>query len=82
VQNDIIIEWANKIIVGLIKKKIIRPAMNYPYDLLLKRISSAEKVDFTDFLVEIGHTTAKERENLINRFDNSSDAENKIRQYT
>ncbi|MEK6946552.1 MAG: hypothetical protein AABX32_03005, partial [Nanoarchaeota archaeon] len=82
VQNDIIIEWANKIIVGLIKKKMIRPAVNYPYDLLLKRIYGAEKIDFTDFLAEIGHTTAEEMENLINRFDSNSDAKDKIRQYT
>ena len=78
VQNDIIIEWANKIIVSLIKEKRIRPAVNYPYDLLLKRISSAEKIDFTDFLAEIGHTTAEEMENLINRFDSNSDAQEKI----
>ena len=78
VQNDIIIEWANKTIVELIKKKTIRPAMNYPYDLLLKRISGAEKIDFTDFLVKIGHTTAEEMENLINRFDSNSGAQEKI----
>ena len=67
--------------VELIKKKTIRPAMNYPYDLLLKRIASAEKIDFTDFLTEIGHKTSEEMENLINRFDSNSDAEDKIRQY-
>ena len=78
VQNDLIIEWANKTIVELIKKKTIRPAMNYPYDLLLKRISGAEKIDFTDFLVKIGHTTAEEMENLINRFDSNSGAQEKI----
>ena len=81
VQNDIVIEWSNKIIVDLIKKKMIRPAINYPYDLLLKRIYSSEKIDFTDFLIEIGHSTAEQMENLINRFDNNSDAEEKIRKH-
>jgi len=81
VQNDMVIEWANKIIVDLIKKKIIRPAMNHPYEFLLKRITNAEKMDFTDFLVQIGYITTIERENLINRFDNNSDAEDEIGQY-
>ena len=81
VQNDIVIEWSNKVIVDLIKKKIIRPAINYPYGLLVKRISNSEKIDFTDFLVEIGYITADERENLINRFDSNSDAEEKISNY-
>ena len=44
----------NKLIIELIKSKKIRPAMNYPYDKLLKRIENSEKVDFTDFLVECG----------------------------
>ena len=82
VQNDIIIEWSNKIIVDLIKKNIIRPAMNYPYELLMKRAANSQKIDFTDFLVEIGYMGANERENLINRFDSNLDAEERIKQHT
>ena len=75
------IEWANKTIVDLIRKKIIRTAMNYPYELLLKRISNSEKIDFTDFLVEFGYLTAGERETLLNRFDNNAEATEKISNY-
>ena len=78
VQNDMVTEWANKTIVDLIRKKIIRPAMNQPYDILMKRISNAEKIDFTDFLVEINYMDAEEMKSLINRFDNNADAEEKI----
>ncbi|MDP3765626.1 MAG: YkgJ family cysteine cluster protein [Nanoarchaeota archaeon] len=81
VQNDIVIEWANKTIVNLVKEKIIKPAMNYPYDFLLKRITNSEKIDFTDFLVEVGYLAEKEMEDLIKRFDGNIDAEEKIRQF-
>jgi|TARA_Y100000310_G_scaffold22935_2_gene21916 Fe-S-cluster containining protein len=78
VQNDIIVEWSNKTIVDLMKKKLIKPAMNYPYDFLLKRVANSEKIDFTDFLVESGYLTPEEKENLINRFDSNKDAVEKI----
>ena len=78
VQNDIVIEWANKTIIDLIKKNIIKPAVNYPYEFLLKRILNSEKIDFTDFLVKIGYLGQKEKEDLINRFDGNIDAEEKI----
>ena len=81
VQNDIVIEWANKTIVELIRKKIIKPALNYPYDFLVKRISNAEKIDFTDFLMKINYMTSEERKSLINRFDSNTDAEEKINNY-
>ena len=81
VQNDIVIELANKTIVELIRKKIIKPALNYPYDFLVKRISNAEKIDFTDFLMKINYMTSEERKNLINRFDSNTDAEEKINNY-
>lgn len=80
VQNDIIIEWTNKTIIELIRKKVIKPAMNHPYKFLLKRIENSEKVDFTDFLVESGYLMEKEREDLIKRFDGNIDAEEKIKQ--
>ena len=54
VQNDMIVEWANKTIIELMRKNIIKPAMSYPYNFLLKRFENSEKIDFTDFLVESG----------------------------
>jgi len=80
VQNDAVIEWCNKTIIDLIRKKMIRPAINYPYESLSKRIANSEKIDFTDFLVEIGHITANEREDLIRRFDDNKDATERISQ--
>ena len=81
VQNDIIVEWANKAIIDLMGKKIIKPAMNHPYKFLLKRIANAEKIDFTDFLVEVGYLAENERRDLIERFDNNTDAAEKISQF-
>ena len=79
VQNDFIAEWVNKTIIELIKEKKIRPAMNYPYEFLLKRINNSEKVDFTDFLVDIDAYTREEMDNLIKRFDDNKDAKEKIK---
>lgn len=81
VQNDIIIEWANKAIIELVRKKIIKPAINYPYEFLLKRINNSEKVDFTDFLVEIGYLAESEKEELIKKFDKNLDAIEKINHF-
>lgn len=81
VQNDIVVEWANKMIVDLARKKIIKPAMNYPYELLIKGIANAEKIDFTDFLVEAEQMSSAEKETLINRFDNNIDAKEKIKRF-
>jgi Fe-S-cluster containining protein len=79
VQNDMIVEWSNKMIVDIIKRKIIRPAINYPYGFLMKRIQNAKKIDFTDFLVESGQITGMEMEDLINEFDRNKQAGEKIR---
>ena len=81
VQHDLVIEWINKTIIDLMRKKIIRPAMNYPYDFLLKRINNADKIDFTDFLVESNYFSQEEMENLIKRFDNNIDAKEKIKEF-
>ena len=81
VQNDMIAEWTNKTIIDLMRKKIIKPAMNYPYNFLLRRIESAEKIDFTDFLVETGYFTEEEKQKLINKFDHNTDAKDKISQF-
>lgn len=78
VQHDLIAEWVNKTIIELMKNRVIRPAMNYPYEFFLKRFKNAEKIDFTDFLAEKGVKTKKEVKEMINRFDNNLDAKEKI----
>jgi len=76
VQFDYITEWVNKTIIDLMRKKLLRPAMNYPYDLFLKRFENAEKIDFTDFLVSVGYV--KDKEELIAGFDENRDAKELI----
>jgi len=78
VQHDLIAEWVNKTIINLMKAKKLRPAMKYPYNFLLKRINNAEKIDFTDFLSEIGFI---EKEELIKRFDDNIDAKERLKEY-
>ena len=78
VQNDIIIEWENKTIIDLMRKMIIKPAVGYPYKFLLKRINNSQKICFTDFLVECGYLSEKEKEDLIKKFDNNADAIEKM----
>ncbi len=72
VQFDYINEWVNKAIIDLMKKKVIRPAMNYPYEFFLKRFENAEKIGFTDFLEQCGYI--KSREELVKGFDKNADA--------
>ena len=74
VQFDFLHEWINKTIIELMKLKKIRPAMNYPYEFLLKRIENSEKIDLMDFLVEAGVKTRGEVEELLKRFDGNEDA--------
>ena len=81
VQNDIVVEWSNRTIIDLIRKNIIKPAVNYPYDLLLRRISNAGKIDFTDFLVKSEYLTEAEMDNILIRFDDNTDAKEKISQF-
>jgi len=78
IQNDIITEFVNKLIVELLKNKTVRPAMNYPYKFLLKRIDKAEKINLTDFLIEKKIKTKEDINSLIERFDNNIDAIEKI----
>ena len=80
VQNELVVEWANKTIIDLMRKKIIKPAMNYPYNFLLRRIENSQKIAFSDFLVEVGYLTEGEKEDLINRFDDNLDAKAKIKE--
>ncbi len=79
VQFDHITEWVNKTIVDLMKQKKLRPAMNYPYSLFLKRFENAEKIDFTDFLEESNYIGNKEE--LIKKFDENMDAKRKIEEF-
>lgn len=81
VQHDIVTEWANKTIVDMIRKKMIRPAVNYPYRFLQKRISNSEKVDFSSFLIKCGYYTSSEMARLIERFDNNQDAADAIKAF-
>lgn len=76
VQFDYITEWVNKTIIDLMRKKLIRPAINYPYELFLKRFENAEKVDFTDFLEQTGYIGSKEE--LLKSFDENRDAKQLI----
>ena len=81
VQHDIIMEWNNRSMVDLVKEKKIRAAINYPYDFLLKRINNSPKINFTNFLVEIGEFSREKMDNLIIRLDNNIDANEKIEEY-
>jgi Fe-S-cluster containining protein len=78
VQYDIVTEWVNKTIIDLMRKKLIRPAVNYPPKFLKKRAENSEKIDFTDFLVESGHMSREEIDKLINGFDDNIDAKKKL----
>ena len=81
IEYDYLTEWINKLIVDLIKQNKIKPAMNYPYKYLLRRIINSEKIDLTDFLVQEGIKTQTEIENLINRFDNNTDGKEKLKEF-
>ena len=81
VQNDIIIEWVNKTIVELCRKKIILPAMNYPYKYLLRRIENSKKIDLTEFLVSEKVHSKFDMDKKIGEFDNNLNAKDKIENY-
>ncbi|MBW2975655.1 YkgJ family cysteine cluster protein [Candidatus Woesearchaeota archaeon] len=81
IEYDYLTEWVNRLIITLIKEERIKPAMNYPYKYLLRRIMSSEKIDLMDFLIEKGIKTPAEIENLINGFDNNIDAGEKLREF-
>lgn len=81
VQNDLIIEWVNKTIVELCKNKAIKPALNYPYQYLIKRIENSQKIDLTDFLVMANIYSRDEMDAQINCFDENLNAKEKIESY-
>ena len=81
IEYDHLTEWVNRLIITLMKEKHIKPAMNYPYNFLLKRINNSEKIDLMDFLEEKGIKTKEEIENLIKRFDNNNDAKERLKEF-
>ena len=79
VQFDFVTEYVNKTVIDLMKKKLLRPAMNYPYDFFLKRFQNTEKINFTDFLEQSGYIESKEE--LIKQFDENIDAKKQINEF-
>tara|TARA_Y100000310_G_scaffold343478_1_gene451319 strand:+ start:9464 stop:10255 length:792 start_codon:yes stop_codon:yes gene_type:complete len=73
-QNDLIVEWSNKTIIDLIKTNKIRPAINHPYEFLLKRINNSEKINFTDFLIKSKYYSINQLIETLDKFDNNTDA--------
>jgi Fe-S-cluster containining protein len=78
-QADYITEWINNLILTLMKERKIRPAINYPYELLLKRINNSEKVDFMDFLVNINEITEQNKNNLVKCFEENHHAKERLK---
>lgn len=74
VQNDLIVEWSNRTIVDLMKKKLIKPLFNVPYEEIKSRIDSAQKVDFTTFLVECRYFSQVDKKVLLDKFDSNEGA--------
>ena len=78
VQHDLITEWENKLIIDLMKKDLIKPAINYPYEFLLKRINNSEHIDLMDFLIEIKYKTKQEIDNLLDKFESYEEAKQRL----
>lgn len=78
VQNDLIVEWSNKVIIDLLRKRMVLPLMNKPYEQLYEHYSAFEKIDFTDFLVGSGYYSTKEMGVLLTNFDQNKGAKEKI----
>jgi len=78
VQHDIITEWVNYNIIRIMKNKLIRPAMNQPYDQLMEKIENSKMIDFTDFLVKSAEMSDGDKENIIKQFENFEGARKKV----
>ncbi len=78
VQNDLIVEWTNKTIIELMKKKMLKPLFNALYSEIKAKIDAAEKVDFTQFLVECGYWTEEQKDAMIEGFDGNEGAMERI----
>ncbi len=69
-KNDNLILWQNTMIMNMLKSKKIRPAINYPYNFLLKRMQQSRDkgkiVDFDEFLVREEIITTEEMEKIKN----------------
>src|SRR3989344_1866637 len=81
VQSDLVTEWINSKIVYLMKNRLIRPAINYPYDKFLARVANAPKVDFTEFMIQHAVISKGDMEKYIKRFEKFEDAKEKIAPY-
>ncbi len=80
VQHDIVTEWANEMMIMLMKKNVLKPIMNYPYDLLMKKISSSPFIDLTEFLVEKAIYSREQMDRIISDFDHGVQAHQRIKE--
>lgn len=78
VQHDMLTEWMNKKTMELVKRKIIKPALDHPYKFILKRIESSEKIDFTDYLVEKNIYSRRDIDEIITKNEAFFDAKEMI----
>ena len=78
VQHDIVIEWSNKAVMEMMRIGLIRPAMNYPVDFLMKRIENSILIDLSDFIVESGFKTREEMDRITERFENLDGARERL----
>ncbi|MFH2027793.1 MAG: YkgJ family cysteine cluster protein, partial [Nanoarchaeota archaeon] len=74
VQADLATEWINSKIIYILQNRQIRPALNYPYDKLLKRIETSQMVDLSDFMIKNAVVSKGDMEKAISRFENFEDA--------
>jgi Fe-S-cluster containining protein len=79
VQFDCITEWVNRTIIDLMRKRLLRPAINYPYELFIKRFNNADKINFSDFLEQSGYIESKTE--LIRKFDENQEGKEKIKEF-
>lgn len=81
VQSDIVTEWINSKMIYMLRNRLIRPALNYPYDKLLRRIEIADKIDFSDFMMKHAVISNGDMEKIIKRFENFEDAKEKLNEF-
>lgn len=80
VQYDIVGRWINTTLMKLIKMGL-RPALNYPYKYLVKRIEKAKKIDFTKYLITTQIYSRNQIEKLINKFTHYEDAKIMLKKF-
>jgi len=79
-QHDYLMEWSNKIIIEMMKSEMIKPAVNYPVQFLMKRVENTEKIDLSTFLVESGYKTQEDVDEVIRRSNDLEDAKDILRE--